>query len=565
MSDSYWGKLSKERKEKQAEGKIPDFMTTAGYQLFLERYAENGEVKARYHTIAQTLSKHYKGTPFETQAEDKFFEMLWKGWLSPSTPVLANCGTNKGLPVSCSGNVVDDSIDGFYTARHEVAMLTKYGFGTSSYLGNIRPRGSSISVGGKAAGVVPVFKGFVQDMRDVSQGNTRRGAWAGYLPIDHGDFHELCDYLYNNPDDLNVGWVITDAFIEKLKNGDSEALLRYQKTLKTKMVTGRGYFCFIDKINRNRPEVYKKKGHFVAASNLCDEITLFSDRDNTFSCVLSSLNISKYDEWKDTDTIFWAVLFLDAVASEMIEQARGVRGLEKVVHFTEYSRALGLGQCGWATYLQKKMIPFESLEAHWFNMDLAEKIHKEANKASEALAQVLGEPELMKGTGKRNSHLIAIAPTKSTALIMGGISEGISPDPAMSYMQNTAGGSMDRLNPVFLELMKKRGKYNPKEVQKIAKAVGSVQGLEWLSEDEKKVFRTAFEIDQKVILRYASMRAKWVDQWQSLNLFFPADCEESLISSVHQQAFMDERILGLYYIYTMAGVQGSTGECMACQ
>lgn len=561
----FWEELSKERKALQQSGVVPEWMTTAGVQLVKEKYHKTGNVKQRYQTIAKTLARHYKGTPFDAQAEDKFFEMLWKGWLSPSTPVLANTGTNKGLPVSCSGNVVDDSIDGFYSARHEVALLTKHGFGTSSYLGNIRPRGSAISVGGKACGVVPVFKGFVQDMRDVSQGNTRRGAWAGYLPIDHGDFHELCDFLYNNPDDANVGWVVTDDFINKMKNGDSEAIVRYQKTLKTKMVTGRGYYCFIDKINRHRPSVYKEKGHLVKASNLCDEITLFSDEENTFSCVLSSLNIAKYDEWEHTDTIFWAVLFLDAVAEEMIQKASGIKGLEKVVNFTRYSRALGLGQCGWATYLQAHNIPFESLEAQFFNLNLAKKIKTEADKASETLAQIMGEPELMEGTGKRNSHLIAIAPTKSTALIMGGISEGIAPDPAISFLQNTAGGSMDRINPVFLKLMKEKGKYNVKEVGKIASAFGSVQGLEWLTEHEKGVFKTAFEIDQNVVLRYASQRAKFIDQWQSLNLFFPAECDERIISSVHQKAFLDENILGLYYIYTQAGVQGSTGECSVCQ
>lgn len=561
----YYEKLSKERKSQQAKGVVPEWMTTAGYQLFKEKYEETGNAKKRYETIAKTLARHYKATPFETQAEDKFFEMLWKGWLSPSTPVLANTGTAKGLPVSCSGNVVEDSIDGFYTARHEVALLTKHGFGTSSYLGNIRPRGSSISVGGKACGVVPVFKGFVQDMRDVSQGNTRRGAWAGYLPIDHGDFHELCDYLYNNPDDCNVGWIIGDDFIAKMQAGDSEAIIRYQKTLKTKMVTGRGYYCFIDKINRKRPDVYKENGHFVQASNLCDEITLFSDEDNTFSCVLSSLNIAKFDEWKDTDTIFWAVLFLDAVAEEMIELSGDIKGLRKVRNFTKYSKALGLGQCGWATYLQAHNIPFESLEAQFFNVNLAKKIYEEANKASRALCQTIGACKLMRGTGKANSHLIAIAPTKSTALIMGGISEGIAPDPAITFLQNTAGGSMDRVNPVFLKLMKERGKYHYNEVQKIANAMGSVQGLDWLTEHEKKVFKTAFEIDQNVIIRYASQRAKYVDQWQSLNLFFPADCDERIISSVHQKAFLDENILGLYYIYTQAGVQGSTGECSVCQ
>lgn len=557
--------LSKERKQKQKDGIIPKWYTTAGYQLFKEKYDSGGNVKQRYETISKTLANHYKGTCFYEKAESKFFELLWKGWLSPSTPILANTGTNKGLSVSCSGNVVEDSIEGFYNARRECAILTKQGFGTSSYIGNIRARGTPISTGGKASGILPVLKGFIQDSRDVSQGNTRRGAWAGYLNIEHGDFFEICDYVYNNPDDCNIGWIVSNSFIERLNLGDNEALLKYQKALKTKIVTGRGYFCFIDKINSRRIPEYVKNNHYVQASNLCNEIALFSDKDNTFSCVLSSLNIAKWDEWKDTDAVFWSVLFLDAVVEDLLVKAKDIPGLEKICNFASYSRAIGLGQCGWVTYLQDHNIPFESLEAHFFNSYIASYIQEKALEASRTLANELGEPELLKGSRRRNSHLIAIAPTKSTALIMGGISEGISPFPANTYLQNTAGGEMNRINPSFLKLMKQKGMYNKNEIAKITQNQGSVQTLEWLSPLEKQVFKTAFEIDQQWILRFAEQRGKYIDQWQSLNLFFPEDCKEKQISEIHKQAFLSPNILGLYYCYTKAGVSGSTGECSVCQ
>lgn len=240
--------------------------------MFYEKYEfeTNGRsVRGQFERIAKTAAKHLKGTKFETEAEGKFFDLLWKGWLSPSTPVLANMGTNRGMPVSCSGSYVDDSVDGFYKNRHETAMLTKMGFGTSSYLGGIRPRGSKISRGGKASGVVPVFKGHVADMRDVAQGTARRGAWAGYLEIDHGDFDELADHVMAEPDDANIGWIIPNAFIERLDSGDADAVRRFQKAMKMKMITGKGYFCFIDKVNAKRPEMYKRLGLTVKASNLC--------------------------------------------------------------------------------------------------------------------------------------------------------------------------------------------------------------------------------------------------------------------------------------------------------
>lgn len=569
MSNIYTS-VSERRKKEQAEGLLPDWYTTGGAQMFYDKYEfeTNGRsVRGQFERIARTAANHLKGTPYETHAYDKFFELLWKGWMSPSTPVLANMGTTRGMPVSCSGSSIDDSIHGFYSNRLETALLTKNGFGTSAYLGNIRHRGADISVGGKASGVVPVFKGHVNDMRDVAQGTARRGAWAGYLEIDHGDFDELADHVVAEPDDANVGWIVSNKFIERLDAGDEDATRRFQKAMKIKMVTGKGYFCFIDKINAKRPKMYVDKDMYVRASNLCDEITLFCDTEHTYTCVLSSANVSKYEEWKDTDAIYWMTIFLDCVAEEFIQRAKNVPGLEKAVRFTQKGRALGLGQCGFHTLLQSKMIPFESFEAHMLSQKIAAHIFDESLRASQHIALDLGEPEWCKGYGVRNSHRIAIAPTKSTALIMGGISEATGPDPAMTFTQTTAAGEVDRINPILLGLMKNKGVYSKKNIASITEQQGSVQHVDWLTPEEKEVFKTAFEINQKVVLRLASSRGRYIDQWQSLNLFFGAEEDPAWIAEVHSDAFHDPDILGLYYIYTVASKNALTAkqtECEAC-
>jgi ribonucleoside-diphosphate reductase alpha chain len=570
MSSNIYDKIGERRKREQAEGLMPEWYTTGGAQMFYEKYEyqTNGRsVRGQFERIARTAAKHLKGTKFEELAYDKFFELLWKGWLSPSTPVLANMGTNRGKPVSCSGSTVDDSIYGFYANRTETAMLTKNGFGTSSYLGDIRPRGSDISIGGKASGVLPVFKGHVQDMRDVAQGTARRGAWAGYLEMDHGDWDELVDYVTAEPDDANVGWLVTNSLIEKMNAGDPDAIRRFQKSLKLKMVAGKGYYTFIDKINAKRPATYVKHGLKVKASNLCTEITLFSDEDHTYTCVLSSMNDAKFREWEKTDAVYWATIFLDCVAAEFIERAKGVRGLEKAVRFTEKGRALGLGQAGLHTLFQMESLPFESFGAHMLSQQIAAHIHAEATRASQEMAVVLGEPEWCVGFGIRNTHLIAPAPTKSTALLMGGISEGINPDPGMTYTQTTAAGEVNRINPILLEIMKSAGAYNKKNIQDITDKQGSVQHVTWLTDHQKEVFKTAFEINQMVILRMAAARGKYIDQWQSLNLFFGADEDPAWIAEVHTEAFNNPDILGLYYIYTVASANALTAkntECEAC-
>ncbi|QDP58672.1 MAG: putative ribonucleoside-diphosphate reductase subunit alpha [Prokaryotic dsDNA virus sp.] len=558
-------RLSKERKQLQAKAEVPDWMTTGGYQMFKSKYMYKGiNVNDTFWRIAKCAAKHM-GSCKQSWADD-FYAILSRGWFGASTPVLANMGTNRGMPVSCSGQVVGDSIDEFYKSAHELAVLTKDGFGTSSYLGDIRSRGNSISVGGTASGVLDVITSYVEVMRKVKQGQARRGAWAGYLPIDHGDYYEVVNYLEHHQDDLNLGWVVTDEFIERLKAGDTDATKRLQRAMKVKAVTGKGYFFFVDKVNRASPQMYKDLDLSVKASNLCIEIALHSDPEHSFTCVLGSMNYAKYNEWKDTNAIQIATVFLDCVVSEFLEQAKGKSGFDKVVRATEKSRAIGLGALGLHTYLQQEGIPFESFEAHMLNNRIFKELHDETLKASQFLADELGEPEWCKGHGVRNTHRTAIAPTTTNALICGGVSQGIEPVVANLYNQQTSAGVLYRVNPVFLALAKERGEFTDELVKDLAEETGgSVQHLDWLTDHEKEVFKTAYEIDQKAIIRMAAARQPHICQSQSLNLFFDADEDEEYIMEVHQEAFLNENILGLYYMRTKAGVQASKGDCKACE
>lgn len=565
MTMTIYEQLSKERKQLQAEGEIPMWFTTGGWQLFKDKYLhEATALRDTYERIAKTAANHLP-EHMQEDYEEIFFQLMWKGWLALSTPVLSNMGTNKGMPVSCSGQLVEDSINGFYTAYKEVALLTQKGFGTSSYLGDIRPRGSIISAGGTASGVVDVITSFVDDMRKVAQGTARRGAWAGYLPIDHGDFFEVADYLMHYPDDLNLGWVVTDEYIQRLEDGDKAAILTFQKAMKVKAVTGKGYFFFVDKVNRQNPDCYTYWDYRVHASNLCIEIALTSSESETFTCVLSSMNAAKYNEWKGTSAVMDATVFLDCVASEFIELARNRPGFEKAVKFTERHRALGLGVLGFHTYLQQEMIPFESFDAHLMNTEIFSYINEQATLSSEWMYKALGTAEVPECESRRNTHLIAVAPNSSSALICGGVSQGIEPVVANLYNQPTAAGEIYRVNPVFLKLAKDRNKFDDDLVNDLIETEGSVQHLDWLTDHEKLVFKTAYEIDQEVILRLASVRQKYICQSQSLNLFFDADESEEHIAYIHKLAFLDPNIKGLYYMRTKAGVQASKGECLACE
>jgi ribonucleoside-diphosphate reductase alpha chain len=562
-STKLFERLSAERKLLQQQGSIPEWYTTQGWQMFKEKYAVAGEdaVRGRHRTIAKTLARHMIGR--EAEWEERFFTLLWDGVLSPASPALANTGTNKGMPVSCSGQVVNDDVESFYSALRETAILSKFGFGTSADFSSIRQRGSPISRGGKAAGPVPVIDDFFTCAAKISQGGSRRGSVAAYLDIEHADWDEAIDSLEQQPDGKNYGWTIRDSFVAKLKAGDADALRRFSRALHVKMVTGKGYFFFVDKANRQRPQMYKDKDLWIVATNLCTEILLHSSASLTFSCILSSLNLVHADRILATEAVFDSIVFLDCLASEFISASLPIPGLEKVREFTIKGRAIGLGVMGFGTYLQQKGIPYASLDAHYFNDTIFKHIQSESLRATQWLASVYGEPEWCQGYGVRNTHRTALAPTKSTSLLMGGVSESVFPDPGMVFDAGSAVGELRRITPVLYQLMQERGVYSAETLKDIIEHVGSVQHVGWLSDEEKQVFLTAFEIQQGVILRYASNRQKYLCQGQSLNFFVPEGGSESDVSKLMTQVVLDENIISQYYIYSRSGVVVKD-ECVAC-
>lgn len=368
------------------------------------------------------------------------------------------------------------------------------------------------------------------------------------------DVDEFLDQLIADDDGWNIGWNITDDFNTLFDRDPKAADYLWKRSLKTKMTKGKGYYLFLDKVNRNRPQMYIDRGFHVKASNLCAEITLFADKDHSFTCVLSSMNLAKYEEWKDTFAIQIATIFLDAVISDMLIKAKQEPGFERIVAFTEKARAIGLGVLGLSTYYQQQSWVFGDFQSIQFNRYFFKHLIDQALEASKFLAIEVGEPEWMKGYGERFSHLIALPPTKSTSIVQGGISEGINPVFANVFEQDTAAGTVYRINPVLLPIMKERGQYTKAVMKRIAEAQGSVQGEDWLSEHEKEVFRTAFELNQETILLMASHRQQVMGQraqGQSINLFFPMEATEEEISRLHHIAFNDEWIHSLYYIHSL--------------
>ncbi|NLJ62246.1 MAG: hypothetical protein GX332_02900 [Alcaligenaceae bacterium] len=555
--------LSAERKHLQEIGHLPPWYITQGWQLFKEKYQYKDEpaVLGRHRTIAKTLAQYMVGE--EAKWEELFFNELWNGILSPATPALSNTGTDRGMSVSCSGQFVGDSVVSFYDGLKEMALLSKNGFGTSADFSSIRPRGAPITAGGEASGPVPVMEDFFTCASKISQGGNRRGAVAGYLDIEHPDWDEAVDLLMRDPDGKNFGWTVRDSFIEALKNGDPEANRKFTRALYVKLVTGKGYFFFIDKANRHRPQMYKDHGLDIKATNLCTEIMLHSSEEYTYSCILASMNLANWDKIKDSDSVFIATVFLDCLCEDFIRNSKGVPGLEKVREFTIKGRAIGLGAMGFHTYLQSKGIPFASLEAQFLSNEMAKHISEESLRASKWLAEKFGEPEWCKGYGVRNTHRTAYAPTKSTALLMGGVSESWSPDPGMVFDMASAVGELRRIPPVFYEKMKEKGVYSEETIRDIINHIGSVQHVDWLTPEEKQVFMNAYEIEQKIILRHASQRQKYTCQGQSLNFFVAEEGSEDQIAELITMAFLDENILSQYYFYSKSGVV-VPDECLSC-
>ena len=555
--------FSKERKELQKQGLAPNWLTTQGYQLLATKYLNEGSKSPanQYRRIAKTLAQYvgdnypewwneieyWKGKSWE----DAFYSILWDGYLSPSTPVLSNTGTNLGQSVSCSGTYVGDSVYDFYESRLQNALLSKEGFGTSTYLGDIRPRGSAMK-GGEASGAQPVAEMFVDDSKKISQGSTRRGATAWYYPIDGGDFNELVHYLETDTDGNNGGWCLTDAFKERLESGDKDAINRWGQMLTCKTSVGSGYQFFVDKAKRQRPQAYINNNLDVKASQLCTEITLFSDQQHTYTCVLGSENLRLWFS-RPPMLSFVNTIFLDCVCEDFIQKAKDLKGIEKAIRFTEKGRALGLGSMAFHTLLLDNKIVYGSMESKLLNHEIYSTVQDEATQASQWLATVFGEPEWCKDTGMRNTHLTAIAPNKSTALILGGVSEGINPQPAFVFTQSTPSGEVVRIDPSFLELLKEKGLYvneDDLETKKLLSDIsghkGSIQHRPEFTADEKAVFRTAFEINMYDHIDLVDYRQKFVCQAQSCNLFI-ANATGKDISKIYFYAYAKPNIVSLYY------------------
>ena len=453
-----------------------------------------------------------------------FKEMITKGWISFSSPVWANMGTQRGLPISCFNVHVPDYIEGITHKLGEVIMQTKIVGGTSGYFGELRNRGTAVTDNGKSSGAVSFMKLFDTAMDVVSQGGVRRGAFAAYLDIDHGDIEEFLNIkeIGSPIQNLFMGVCVPDYWMQDMIDGDMDKRKIWAKVLESRQKKGLPYIFFTDNVNRNKPQVYKDKGAVINASNLCSEIMLPSTADESFICCLSSMNLELYDEWKDTNAVKLAIYFLDAVLSEFIDKTEGNYYLQGARNFALRHRALGLGVLGYHSYLQKNMIPFESMEAKMFNAKAFKQIQEQSIIASKELANIYGEPEVLKGYGLRNTTTMAIAPTTSSSAILGQTSPGIEPFASNYYKAGLAKGNFMRKNKYLAKLLEEKGLDNEDVWREIMLNHGSVQHMKELSQTEKDVFKTFKEISPMEIITQAAQRQQYIDQAQSLNLNIPA-------------------------------------------
>ena len=460
---------------------------------------------------------------FKPELTETFIELVEKGWMSLSSPIWANMGTERGLPISCFNVHVPDHIEGITHKLGEVIMQTKIGGGTSGYFGELRERGSAVTDNGKSSGAVSFMKLFDTAMDTISQGGVRRGAFAAYLDIDHADIHEFLEIknIGNPIQNLFTGVCVPDYWMQDMIDGDMAKREIWAKVLESRQQKGLPYIFFSDNINRNKPQVYKDLNMSIYASNLCSEIALPSNYDESFVCCLSSMNLELYDEWKDTDAVKHAVYFLDAVMQEFIEKTADNYYLKSAHNFAKRHRSLGLGVMGWHSYLQKNKIAFESLDAKMLTNKIFSSIQNKAQVASTELANIYGEPEVLKGYNLRNTTLLAIAPTTTSSAILGQTSPGIEPYSSNYYKAGLSKGNFMRKNKYLKELLSEKGIDNEDVWRSIMLNHGSVQHLTELSRQEKDVFKTFKEISQLEIITQASIRQKYIDQAQSLNINIP--------------------------------------------
>ena len=526
--------------------------------------------KDAYERVCSTVAKRLD----RPELKNTFYEYIWNGWLCLASPVLSNTGTDRGLPISCFGIDVADSIIDIGQKNLEMMLLAKHGGGVGIGINQIRPAGALIKGNGTSDGVVPFCKIYDSTILATNQGSVRRGAASVNINIEHPDFEEWIEIREPKGDvnrqslNLHQCAVVGDKFMRRLEQGDAEARKRWGKLLQKRKATGEPYVLFKGNTNKNNPTAYKQNALKVHMTNICSEITLHTDENHSFICCLSSLNLAKYDEWKNTNIIHDAIWFLDGVLEEFIQKAKYRKGFENSVRSAEKGRALGLGVLGWHTYLQERGLPFEGLLAQYETRKIFSQIKIESERASMALADVYGEPLWCVGTGMRNTHLRAVAPTVSNSKLSGNVSPGIEPWAANIFTEQSAKGTFIRKNPTLENILKKE-KLNTKEVwNKILADGGSVQDIEGLDEDTKEVFKTFKELNQLELVRQAGIRQQYIDQSVSLNLAFPSEATPKWINKVHMDAWR-KGIKTLYYMRTESVLRGDIAnqameDCVAC-
>ena len=550
--------------------------------------------KDAYWRVATTVARRLN----KPQLATKFFDYIWKGWLNLATPVLSNTGTDRGLPISCFGIDVADSIYDIGKKNLELMLLAKHGGGVGIGVNQIRPAGSIITGNGTSDGVVPFCKIYDSTILATNQGSVRRGAASVNLNIEHKDFEDWLEIREPKGDvnrqslNLHQCAIVGDKFMRKLEDGVPEARRKWGKLLQKRKATGEPYIMFKGNTNKANPDMYKKNGLKVFMTNICSEIVLHTDESHSFVCCLSSLNLAKYDEWKDTDLVYTATTFLDGVLSEFIQKAKNMRGFENAVRSAEKGRALGLGVLGWHTYLQQRGIPFEGMEAQFETRKIFSQLKIESERASRDLASEYGEPLWCKETGFRNTHLRAIAPTVSNSKLAGNSSPGIEPWAANVFTEQTSKGTFIRKNPELEKVLRKLKINNKETWDKILADGGSVQGIKeldkWCYLDNKMVlckditngerhkvypvkdvFKTFKEINQMDLVKQAGVRQQYIDQSVSLNLAFPSIATPKWINQVTMEAWK-QGIKTLYYMRTESVLRGDIAEkavdpdCVAC-
>ena len=576
-----------------------DFPSWANTEIYVKTisngYLLPGEKpKDAYWRVATRVAMRLE----KPQLATKFFDYIWKGWLNLATPVLSNTGTDRGLPISCFGIDVADSIYDIGSKNLELMLLAKHGGGVGIGINQIRPAGANITGNGTSDGVVPFAKIYDSTILATNQGSVRRGAASVNLNIDHKDFEEWLEIREPKGDvnrqslNLHQCAVVGDKFMRKLEQGEPDARRKWGKLLQKRKATGEPYIMYKGNVNKANPEMYKKNGLKVHMTNICSEITLHTDENHSFVCCLSSVNLSKYNEWRDTDLVYTATWFLDGVLSEFIQKAKNMRGFENSVASAEKGRALGLGVLGWHTYLQQNGIPFEGMEAQFETRKIFSQLKIESDRASRDLASEYGEPLWCRESGFRNTHLRAVAPTVSNSKLAGNVSAGIEPWAANVFTEQTAKGTFIRKNNELVKVLRKAGINNKDTWDKIMEDGGSVQGIKELDKwcylagkmvlckevtngdrdkvyPVKDVFRTFKEINQMDLVKQAGVRQQYIDQGVSLNLAFPSIASPKWINQVTMEAWK-QGIKTLYYMRTESVLRGDIAtravdpDCVAC-